>query len=790
VTIRRIEPKRGPGCDPGLFSFIDAMRALLVIAVFLLLPGVASAAERCPIYWVPGDPVALYPHNAAAVESPSVLLDVTGQVASRAARNWIEVGRPEVALKWLESAPPDAPAPRVYRLAALAALGRWAEYEDLLASTPSGFLPDGCRPLIERWSAYAAMALGEPIRADRAFDRLVAAAPGLGVYVDLWRLEVAAESGDLVRGRGAWAAVAEAGLPRLAHDHGRVLLALLYERAGELDQARELQIRLALEARGLLRGQRWLAVAELEDRIGDHAAADETRRRVVAETPTAASDIVLDPVQRERLGISAVEAAQILVAAGRPEEAERFATVAIDESVDEAALSAAFLARAQARAATADRVRAEADYAEFLSRWPNDLRAPEAQYSRARLAVTVRDGDTARRRLENFIARFPNHRRVAAARYLIADSYQDDQALDPSYGDSAIDYFDQVTRENGRSFYADRAYMRAAHLTFALGRYAEAMDRYAGYRGRRSAREARYWRARAMEEQGDSDGAEGILRGLASERQVDYYALLAGERLAGGSWLGRLGRGYRSVRGAQTQVIEASLADSAGQTAAALLAIGEWRYARAELERALARRRGSPSELAQWARELEAWGFPDLTLRAGVWLGERADGERYAFPRGFANSVNNEASAHGIDGYLILALIRQESLFRADAESRAGARGLMQIIPDTGEEIATATGWPEYDPSVLNQPAVNLHFGTHYLERQINRFEGFIPAVLAAYNGGPHNVEVWWWYPERTLDPELWIDRIPFRETRNYVKQVIVHYALYRSLYDDSAASR
>ncbi len=766
------------------------MRALLVIAVFLLLPGVASAAERCPIYWVPGDPVALYPHNAAAVESPSVLLDVTGQVASRAARNWIEVGRPEVALKWLESAPPDAPAPRVYRLAALAALGRWAEYEDLLASTPSGFLPDGCRPLIERWSAYAAMALGEPIRADRAFDRLVAAAPGLGVYVDLWRLEVAAESGDLVRGRGAWAAVAEAGLPRLAHDHGRVLLALLYERAGELDQARELQIRLALEARGLLRGQRWLAVAELEDRIGDHAAADETRRRVVAETPTAASDIVLDPVQRERLGISAVEAAQILVAAGRPEEAERFATVAIDESVDEAALSAAFLARAQARAATADRVRAEADYAEFLSRWPNDLRAPEAQYSRARLAVTVRDGDTARRRLENFIARFPNHRRVAAARYLIADSYQDDQALDPSYGDSAIDYFDQVTRENGRSFYADRAYMRAAHLTFALGRYAEAMDRYAGYRGRRSAREARYWRARAMEEQGDSDGAEEILRGLASERQVDYYALLAGERLAGGSWLGRLGRGYRSVRGAQTQVIEASLADSAGQTAAALLAIGEWRYARAELERALARRRGSPSELAQWARELEAWGFPDLTLRAGVWLGERADGERYAFPRGFANSVNNEASAHGIDGYLILALIRQESLFRADAESRAGARGLMQIIPDTGEEIATATGWPEYDPSVLNQPAVNLHFGTHYLERQINRFEGFIPAVLAAYNGGPHNVEVWWWYPERTLDPELWIDRIPFRETRNYVKQVIVHYALYRSLYDDSAASR
>lgn len=766
------------------------MRAFLVTSIATLLPGLASAAERCPIYWDPGDPVALYPHNVAAVESPRVLLDVTGKAASRAARSWIEVGRPEVALKWLESVSADAPAPRVYRLAALAALGRWAEYEDLLAATPSGFLPDGCAPLVERWSAYAAMASGEPIRADRAFDRLAAAAPGLGAYVDLWRLETAAESGDLVRGRGAWAAVAEADLPHFVHDHGRVLLALLYERAGELERALELRIALAREARGPQRGQRWLAVAELEDRIGDHTAADKTRRRVLAETPATASDIVLDPVQRERLAISAVESAQVLVAAGQPGEAERFATIAIAEDLDAGALSAAFLARAQARVATADRVGAEADYAEFLSRWPNDPRAPDVQYSRARLAVSARDGETARRRLENFIARFPNHRRVAAARYLIADSYQDDQAVDSLYADRAIEYFDQVTRENGRSFYADRAYMRAAHLAFALGRYGEAADRYAGYRGRLSAREARYWLARAKEEQGDSDGAEVILRALASERQADYYALLARERLAGGSWLGRLRRGYQSVGTTQTLVIEASLADSAGQTAAALLALGEWRYARAELERALARRRGDPTELAQWARELEAWGFPDLTLRAGVWLGERSAGERYAFPRGFANSVNNEASAHGIDGYLMLALIRQESLFRADAESRAGARGLMQIIPDTGEEIAMATGWPAYDPSILDQPAVNLHFGTHYLERQIDRFEGFIPAVLAAYNGGPHNVEVWWWYPERTLDPELWIDRIPFRETRDYVKRVIVHYAIYRSLYDDSAASR
>ena len=138
----------------------------------------------------------------------------------------------------------------------------------------------------------------------------------------------------------------------------------------------------------------------------------------------------------------------------------------------------------------------------------------------------------------------------------------------------------------------------------------------------------------------------------------------------------------------------------------------------------------------------------------------------------------------------MLALIRQESLFDADAVSPVGAVGLMQIMPATGQEIADSTRWADYDPALLTDPAISLHFGASYLEEQLARFDGFWPAVLAAYNGGPHNVARWWEFPERRLDPELWIDRIPFRETRNYVKRIVAQYLVYRGLHADAPASR
>ncbi|HUP00548.1 MAG TPA: transglycosylase SLT domain-containing protein [Gemmatimonadota bacterium] len=765
----------------------------------------------CPLYWRPGDPPGLFPHTTARVdtengggESAGGLADVSGYREVRAARGWIEVGRPDVALELLSGGIPDSPEARLYRLAGLAELGSWEEFLAALASAPDEALPAGCGPLVDRWSARSLMARGEGAAADRAFDRLADRLPALGRYVDLWRLESAAHAGDLLRGEAAWSRLEGGNLPRVASADARSLLPILYERARRADLARQWHLTLAAETRGAERASHWLAAVGLAEAAGDRTSADALRRRVVEQAPAAAAGIVLDPALRARLEIDPLRAARVLLSAGRAGAAEPFATAALEAATVDTRAREALLLRAEIRTAAGDRVGAERDYEATIARWPGDARVPEAAYELARLALDDRDGPVARRRLEDFLARFPSHPRFTAALYLLADSYQDDWSYQDdrrsnssfaSFADRAIELFDRVARDHSGSFFADRAEMRAAHLAYALGRYGEAERRYARYRGSESAREARYWLARAAAQQGEEAGAGEIYRSLA--RGDDYYALLARDRLAGRPWSARWGgAGYRPGPDAPAPgapggpAMQTILADPAGRTAAALLQLGERRYAAAELERAVGRIGGDRDRLEDWARALAAWGFPGLTLRIGVRLGASGAGERHAYPLGFAEAVDAEARAHGLDAYLLLALIRQESLFQADAESPVGARGLMQVMPATGREIADSTGWEGYDPGILYDPAVALHFGAHYLAAQLERFDGFWPAVLAAYNGGPHNVTLWMDFPERTQDPELWIDRIPFKETRGYVRKILAQATVYRRLYSSPAAAR
>ncbi|HJR54691.1 MAG TPA: transglycosylase SLT domain-containing protein, partial [Gemmatimonadota bacterium] len=500
--------------------------------------------------------------------------------------------------------------------------------------------------------------------------------------------------------------------------------------------------------------------------------------------------MLLDPAMRARLELPPLEIARALVRARRPADAETFATAVFESGASEAVLQEATLLRASIRATRGNRPGAEADYDSFLTRWPADSRVPEVLMDRARMALDFRDGAAARAGFQDVLVRYPGGTYADDALYLLADSWQDDYGMEPAFADRAIEAFDRLVRTFPGSYFADRSEMRAAHLAFALGRYGEARRRYDAYNGAESAREARYWLARALYELGQRVQAREIWRGLA--RGDDWYALLSRDRLGGrpGATLELLNAGYRSAPDPQGAEGAALLADPGGRTAAALLEFGERELARAELVRALARVGSDRERLAQWADGLVAWGFPGIALQVGYRLGENGAGAEWAFPRGFAATIDAEARAHALDAYYVMALIRQESLFRPAAVSPVGAMGLMQVMPATGAEIADSTGWPEYDPEILLDPAVSLHFGSRYLEDQLARFDGFWPAVLAAYNGGPHNVALWWQFPERTLDAELWIDRIPYKETRNYVKKVIAQYAAYRRLHADAPASR
>ncbi len=144
------------------------------------------------------------------------------------------------------------------------------------------------------------------------------------------------------------------------------------------------------------------------------------------------------------------------------------------------------------------------------------------------------------------------------------------------------------------------------------------------------------------------------------------------------------------------------------------------------------------------------------------------------------------AEEKGLNPLLLLAIMRQESHFEGFAQSAAYAYGLMQVIPVTGEEIATDLGWPEnYTTADLYRPYISIVFGATYLARQLNYFDGDLYDMLAAYNGGPGNTL--YWQELAGEDMDLFLETIRVQETRDYIRYITENYYIYRMIYGTMA---
>jgi soluble lytic murein transglycosylase len=165
------------------------------------------------------------------------------------------------------------------------------------------------------------------------------------------------------------------------------------------------------------------------------------------------------------------------------------------------------------------------------------------------------------------------------------------------------------------------------------------------------------------------------------------------------------------------------------------------------------------------------------TLNAPVYFNHLRFGAYYN------DLVTPLAVESGFHPLFLFSTIRQESLFDSYVSSSADARGLMQIIPATGADIAKNLGWPEgYISEDLFHPQVNIRFGIDYLDTQRNAFDGNMYAALAAYNGGPGNARGW--YNMAPEDPDVLLEIIRFIETRNYIRSIYEIFNIYRLIYD------
>lgn len=336
---------------------------------------------------------------------------------------------------------------------------------------------------------------------------------------------------------------------------------------------------------------------------------------------------------------------------------------------------------------------------------------------------------------------------------------------------------------------------------------------------------AAYWLGRARFALGEEDTARSLWQSLAAQEPETYYGVLAGTELA---LQGQPGQDLIPRMDAMTA---AALPGDDGSRAFAENWLTTWHDApdtadagnssgnsglpiaiaadpalvggtllleldlRAEglklLEQVYWRNRDNPASLFALMVHLEELGANRLSISAAYRLIQLSEArhtadvplfiQRVAYPRHYSRLVEKEATDFEIDPLLLYSLILQESLFEPPARSFAGAHGLTQIIPTTGAEIAQRLGYPNYSTGLLNRPFVNVRFGAYYL-RWVQDYARENPvAALAGYNAGPGNARTW--FDHSAPDEALFIERIPYSETRLYLQRILTHYAHYLRIY-------
>jgi soluble lytic murein transglycosylase len=272
----------------------------------------------------------------------------------------------------------------------------------------------------------------------------------------------------------------------------------------------------------------------------------------------------------------------------------------------------------------------------------------------------------------------------------------------------------------------------------------------------------RYWRARAVQATAGADAAAPLFSEIADLR--DYYGYLAADRLH---------RGYNlNARPSPDDLkTQAGMAIEIGMIRAHELfacdmtddAVAEWSAALGSAD---------PATKVQAAHLATRWGWYaesiGMLAQAGEW-----DDVRLRYPRAFPVEVANASVFAGVPADWIWGVMRQESLFRKDAVSRADARGLMQLLPATA--VAVARRWHLAQPRKedLFDPPVALPLGAAYLRELLDRYAGQLDLSLAAYNAGATPVARW--LPPNAMAADIWIENIPYAETRAYIQHILEH---------------
>jgi len=273
----------------------------------------------------------------------------------------------------------------------------------------------------------------------------------------------------------------------------------------------------------------------------------------------------------------------------------------------------------------------------------------------------------------------------------------------------------------------------------------------------------RYWLARADSQLNDADAARTLYQGLVAADD-NYYAAMAAARL-GMSYVP-----HPQALNINPSSLQAVLKLDGMQRVRELLMVQlrneatlEWNLVFVNLQ---------PAEQLAAAQLAHDWNWYDQAVAATAKLGLYND-YQFLYPQPYDPEVNAAAKLSGLSTDLIYGVMRQETLFRADAVSSANARGLLQLVPETARITARKLRLPVPSADDLFNPAVNVPLGAMNLKSLIDDYAGQVTLALASYNAGPAAMRRW--LPAQAMEPDIWIENIPYNETRNYVQKVLWH---------------
>lgn len=431
------------------------------------------------------------------------------------------------------------------------------------------------------------------------------------------------------------------------------------------------------------------------------------------------------------------------------------------------------------------------DYASILSRLGRD-RAAAAQFARvnspgslaasaayqhARSLLRAGDGLAARNALRQVIRDHRGDKEAAShALYLLADLATDEGRDGP-----ARSAYREVAGRYPTATLAASAAFRAALIAYVSGSYETAAREWDGlvkkHPSSSEALAAEYWSGRAWSAAGDTATARTRWERVERRSSLSYYSMLASRRLGRAPWV---------PSAAADSFVSVPSVDSAFARAALLQRLGMDPEAELEYDYLREHAGNSADSILATAAAFRAHGLASrgisLAQRA-LSRGAAADARAYRllYPVSLDAALEAEAALNGLDPSFVAALIRQESRFNPRATSPVGARGLMQIMPRVGRTIANGLDFPAWDAALLYQPDVSLQLGTSHLADLLSGYSDDGRA-LAAYNAGKSRVERWS-KKHGADDAEVFVERIPFRETRDYVRIIQRNRALYSSLY-------